>query len=135
MADKLMLHILPLLQIKLVVETYEHSTQYSNQSKFTKVPKVVKSSNKKTLLQNFGIGVIKCLHLSVFLLMFLSKYYQILLYKVVRFYCLKLQISKPAELIEFSLFWKLYLGSKMVLSYFILNLSLEMVQVYFYSLI
>ena len=37
-------------RLKLVVETFEHSTQCTNQSKFTEVPKVVKPTNKKALL-------------------------------------------------------------------------------------
>ena len=38
-------------RLKLVVEeTFEHSTKRINQSKITKVPKVGKSTNKKTLL-------------------------------------------------------------------------------------
>ena len=40
----------PLFKLKLVVETFEHSTKWTNESKFTKVPKVVKPTNKKTLL-------------------------------------------------------------------------------------
>ena len=43
----------PFCRSKIVVETFEHSTQWMNQSKFTKVPKVVKQTNKKTLLKNF----------------------------------------------------------------------------------
>ena len=35
---------------KLVVETFEHSTKRTNKSKFIKVSKVVKPTNKKTLL-------------------------------------------------------------------------------------
>ena len=36
-------------RLKLVVETFEHSTWLTNQSKFTEVPKVVKPTNKETL--------------------------------------------------------------------------------------
>ena len=41
-------------RLQSVVETKEHSTYWTNQSKFTKVPKVVEPTNKKTLLLNFG---------------------------------------------------------------------------------
>ena len=34
----------------LVVETFEHSTLRINQSKFTKVPKVIKQTNKKNVI-------------------------------------------------------------------------------------
>ena len=37
-------------KLKLVVETFEHSTQWTNQSKSNKVLKVVKPTSKKTLL-------------------------------------------------------------------------------------
>ena len=37
----------PFCKLQLVVQTVEHSTKWSNQSK---VPKVVKLTNKKTLL-------------------------------------------------------------------------------------
>ena len=40
----------PFRRLKLVVEKFEHSTEWTNQSKFTEVPKVIKSTNKKTLL-------------------------------------------------------------------------------------
>ena len=40
----------PFCRIKLLVETFKHSTYETNQSKFTKVPKVVETTNKKTLL-------------------------------------------------------------------------------------
>ena len=36
-------------RLQLVFETFEHSTE-SNQSKFMKIPKVVKPTNKKTSL-------------------------------------------------------------------------------------
>ena len=60
MADKLM--FIPnddtqnylFCRFKLVVETFEHSIFLINQSKFTKVSKVVKPTNKKTLLSNLG---------------------------------------------------------------------------------
>ena len=35
--------------LKLVVEIFGHSTWWTNQSKFNKVPKVVKPTDKKTL--------------------------------------------------------------------------------------
>ena len=56
MADKLMYipndntQNCPFCNVKLVVETFEQATKYSNQSKFTKVPKIVKPTNKNTLL-------------------------------------------------------------------------------------
>ena len=37
-------------RLKLVVETFRHSTLLTKQSKYTKVPKVVLLTNKKTLL-------------------------------------------------------------------------------------
>ena len=42
----------PFCRLKLAVEseTFKHSTKLTNQSKFTEVPKVVKPTNKKTLL-------------------------------------------------------------------------------------
>ncbi len=40
----------PFCGLKLVVETFE----WINQSKFTKVPKVVKPAEKETLVENFG---------------------------------------------------------------------------------
>ncbi len=40
-------------KLKLVVETFEHLTLWKNNQN-SKVPKVVKPTNKKTLLQNFG---------------------------------------------------------------------------------
>ena len=40
----------PFSRLKLVFETFEHSTYWSNQSKFNKAPKVVKPTSKKTLL-------------------------------------------------------------------------------------
>ena len=59
MADKLMYitngdtQNYPFCRLKLVVETFEYSTLWNNQSKFTEDPKVVKPTNKKTL-KNFG---------------------------------------------------------------------------------
>ena len=56
-ADKLMYlpsnnkQIYPHFRLKLVIKTFEHST---NQLKFTKATKVVKPTNKKTLLKIFG---------------------------------------------------------------------------------
>ena len=44
----------PFCRLKLVAEMLEHSTLWINQSKFTEVQKVVKPTNNKTLLQNFG---------------------------------------------------------------------------------
>ena len=41
----------PLCRIQLVGETFKHSTQWNNQSKF---PKVVKPMNKKTLYKTLG---------------------------------------------------------------------------------
>ena len=43
----------PFCSLKLVVETFAHSTQLTNQSKFIKVSKVVKPTNKKALLYDF----------------------------------------------------------------------------------
>ena len=40
----------PLCRLKLVVETLNTQLNKKKQSKFTKVPKVVKPTNKKTLL-------------------------------------------------------------------------------------
>ena len=40
----------PINRLKLAVETFEHSTSLTIQSKFTIVPKVVMPTNKKTLL-------------------------------------------------------------------------------------
>ena len=37
-------------RLKLLVETFGHSTKWTNQSKFNKKSKVVKATNKKTLL-------------------------------------------------------------------------------------
>ena len=62
MADKLMdipndnTQNYPFCRSKLAVksEMFRHSTKLTNQSKFTKVPKVVKPTNKKKLLYNFG---------------------------------------------------------------------------------
>ena len=48
----------PFCRLKLVVETFEHSTYLTNQSKFTKVPKVDKPTNKKGYYKTFGTGVI-----------------------------------------------------------------------------
>ena len=59
MADKLMFNPnddtqnRPFCRLKLVVETFEHSTKRTNQSKFHKVPKDVKPTSKKTLLLRF----------------------------------------------------------------------------------
>ena len=56
MADKLMYNPnddtknYPFCKLKTVVETFEYSTLWTNQSKFTDVPKVVKLTNKKPLL-------------------------------------------------------------------------------------
>ena len=43
----------------------------------------------------------------------------ILLYKVVRFFCLYLKISVTTEPIEISILWKLFIGPWMVLGYLI----------------
>ena len=40
----------PFCKLNLTVETLEHSTCLTNQYKFSIVPKVVKPTNKKTLL-------------------------------------------------------------------------------------
>ena len=56
MAEKLM-HIVankdtqnyPFCRLQSVVETFEHSTKRTNELKFTKVPKIDKPTNKKTL--------------------------------------------------------------------------------------
>ena len=37
----------PFCRLKFVVETFKHSTKLTNQSNFTKVPKVIKPTNKK----------------------------------------------------------------------------------------
>ena len=37
-------------RLQLVVETFEHSTRWMNQTKFTEVSEVVEPTNKKTLL-------------------------------------------------------------------------------------
>ena len=39
----------PLCRLQLVVEMFAHSTWWINQSKFPKVPKVVRPTNKKTM--------------------------------------------------------------------------------------
>ena len=39
-----------LCRLKLVFKTFEHSTLWTNQSKFTEVPRHVKPTNKKKLL-------------------------------------------------------------------------------------
>ena len=39
----------PFYRLKLLVKTFEYSTQLTNQSKITDYPKVVKPTNKKTL--------------------------------------------------------------------------------------
>ena len=41
----------PLCRLQLVVETFEHSTMWTNQSKFTIV---VEPTNRKALLMDFG---------------------------------------------------------------------------------
>ena len=41
-------------RLKLVVETFEHSSSWTNHLKYTKVPKVVKLTNKKMILKEFG---------------------------------------------------------------------------------
>ena len=59
MADKLM--YIPnddrqnylMCRLKVVVETFEHSTKLANKSKFTKVPKVLKLTNKNVVIK-FG---------------------------------------------------------------------------------
>ena len=56
MADKLMYipnddrQNYPFCRFKLVVETFDHSSQWTSYLKFTKVPKVIKQTNKKLLL-------------------------------------------------------------------------------------
>ena len=47
----------PLCRLNIVVETFEHIT-WIKQSKFTKVPKVVKATNKKTYQKILGTSVI-----------------------------------------------------------------------------
>ena len=44
----------PFGRLQLVVETFGHSNKLTNQSKFTIIPKVVKPTNKKTTILNFG---------------------------------------------------------------------------------
>ena len=40
----------PFCRLKLFVETFEHSTWWSNQLYFTEIPKIDKPTNKKSLL-------------------------------------------------------------------------------------
>ena len=40
----------PFCRLQLEVETFEHSTWWTKQSKFTEVSKVIKPTNKKKLL-------------------------------------------------------------------------------------
>ena len=65
MADKLMYNPYddtenyPFCRLQLVVETFGHSSWWTNQSKFNKVSKLVKptisqQANKKTLFKDFG---------------------------------------------------------------------------------
>ena len=56
-----------------------------------------------------------------------SRQHIILLYKVVRIFCLLLKITITTEVIGISINCKLYIGPIMVLSYFISDLSLGMV--------
>ena len=55
MSDKLMYipngdtQIYPFFRLEIVIETFEHSTSWTNQLKLNKVPVVVKLTNKKTL--------------------------------------------------------------------------------------
>ena len=59
MTDKLMFipnddtQKFPLSKLKLMALTFEHSTLWTKQSKFTEVPKV-KPKNKKTILKTLG---------------------------------------------------------------------------------
>ena len=57
MADKIDVHPCnddtqnyPFCRIKLMVETFRHSTKLTNQTQFKKVPNVVKQISKKTLI-------------------------------------------------------------------------------------
>ena len=54
--DTIMIHkITPSIKLQLMVETFGHSSKWSKQSQNSKkVPKVVKLTNKKMLLQDFG---------------------------------------------------------------------------------
>ena len=45
-------------RLKLLVETFEHSTLLTKQSKFTEVPKISKQTNKKTFYKTLGTSVI-----------------------------------------------------------------------------
>ena len=40
----------PFCRLQLMVETFEHSTYWTNQSRFVKVSKVVKPTNKKNVI-------------------------------------------------------------------------------------
>ena len=63
MADKLMnipsddTQNYPFCRLQLVVETIWHSISWNNQSNAIKVPKVVKPTNKKTLLKTLRTSV------------------------------------------------------------------------------
>ena len=48
----------PFCRLRLVVETFEHSTKWINQLKFNKVPKIVKPMNTKRYYQTLGTSVI-----------------------------------------------------------------------------
>ena len=41
-------------RLKLVVGMFKYFTKWTNQSKFDKSPQVVRATNKKTLLKDFG---------------------------------------------------------------------------------
>ena len=44
----------PFFRLQSVVETFGHSTEWTNQSKFFSVPKVVKPTNKKHYNKTLG---------------------------------------------------------------------------------
>ena len=44
----------PFSRLQLVIETFRHSTEWTNESNSVEVPKVVKPTNIKWLLENFG---------------------------------------------------------------------------------
>ena len=55
----MMIHkITPFCRLKLVDEKYEHSNYWINQSKFTKVPKIVRPTLRKSNYKTLGTGVI-----------------------------------------------------------------------------
>ena len=51
-------------RLRLVVETFQHSTKRTNQSKLINRPKVVKTTNKKTLVTSVINSALSSLSLS-----------------------------------------------------------------------